>query len=196
MRRKREKVEGKKKARDDDHCPGRDEKVERGHPTQPQKPFNRRMAPMMVARPAPRLSPLPPREAMPDVDRAYDAPCGECKKKNINCYHAETGPTCQACKKSKWRCDHAGNRRGRSASRPGSHVASRAPGPSTTPRPSTTDSHPKSPSPSLAKRRVCHQSRLRPPPSEGATLPIQIPSSPAVPQAELGKQSHLRESEI
>ena len=34
MRRKREKVEGKKKARDDDHCPGRDEKVERGHPTQ------------------------------------------------------------------------------------------------------------------------------------------------------------------
>ena len=80
MRRKREKVEGKKKARDDDHHPGHDEKVERGHPTQPRKPFDRRMAPMMVARPAPHLSPPPPQEAMPDADRAYDAPCRECKK--------------------------------------------------------------------------------------------------------------------
>ena len=35
MRRKREKVEGKKKVRDDNHHPGCDEKVERGCPTQP-----------------------------------------------------------------------------------------------------------------------------------------------------------------
>ena len=104
MRRKREEVKGKKKAWDDDHCPGCDEKVEWGHPMQPRKLFDCRMAPMMVARPAPRLSPLPPREEMPDVDWAYDVPCGECKKKNINCYCAETGPTCQACKKSKQRC--------------------------------------------------------------------------------------------
>ena len=33
MRRKREKVEGKKKVRDNNHHPGCDEKVERGHPT-------------------------------------------------------------------------------------------------------------------------------------------------------------------
>ena len=41
MRRKGEKVEGKKKVQEDDHRPGCDEKVEWGHPMQPQKLFDR-----------------------------------------------------------------------------------------------------------------------------------------------------------
>ena len=153
--RRKEKVEGKKRAMDEGADTSSKE-TERGRTRQRRRIADDDQQPptsQKRIRRAVRGPPSPPigsdhAEDDDDMPTTHEEPCTQCVKKRLRCLRAATGYSCTPCRGSKRRCTHAAGRRGRSVSRARSHAP-----------PKTRDPSPSSPPLAKAKTQGRRQSR-------------------------------------
>lgn len=157
--RRREIVEGKRKAKDNDHtCSSED--IECGHSRQRRKIHDlcastATLAPSTISN---------SQEEETKLDIKFSKLCSECTK-NIECHQMKNATTCQACKKSKHQCSHAMQPKGCTTSHACSCAISRPPGDSKAKDATPLMTQPRLGSPPLVTTRGHHQSH--PPVSKG-----------------------------
>lgn len=170
--RRKEKVEGKRKAQSNDQHDNDGDNVERGRSRQRQRLEGPPSHPKLSQRPKSILRSARATEKAPTIstpqqqdqanDNTYNPPCSECQKKMVPCYKTATGLACQRCKVVKRKCDRAEGQRGHAASRHTSRAPSRAPAGSRAQGEGTTTMNTRSPSPGMMVTRGRSQSRPRP----------------------------------
>lgn len=123
---------------------------------------NRTTRPKPILLPTKGSTPPPPlsdpQTEAPEDPKTFSKPCSMCAKRKIKCYRTANSLACQVCKKGKRRCDHAGNRWGRSATHARSQAPSKAPSSPKVVDATSAPMPPGSPSPSLSQRRGRRQS--------------------------------------